>query len=231
MESTFQPPSTTRRYLVLSGSALAATAWVAPSVIGIDRVAAAVGTCGAPQLQIDWSAYAGTYPSSITANDGTTVSITVNDPFGVGDPGFLGLVFNGTTSTLDNPLIMAMDNATNGDYTELIFSFSQPVAPCFSMLDVDFGNFSTGWEDTVVFNGTLGGTAVPLGVGDITTYPGNAFAGTNTVVGTANVPNSSTDAQIDVSFPSAIDQLSIRHLDNSAFTGFQYVGIHDFSWC
>ncbi len=215
----------------MSGSAIAASAWVAPSVLKADRVAAAVGTCGTPPVQIDWSAYAGTFPTSITANDGTAVSIATNDPSGVGDPSFLGLAFNGTTSTLDNPVIMAMDNATSGDYTEIVFRFSQPVAPCFSMLDVDLGNFSTGWEDTVIFNGSLNGTAVSLGAGDITTYPGNTFVAANTVVGTANVPNSSTNGQIDVSYPSPINALSIRHVDNSTFTGFQYVGIHDFSWC
>ena len=215
----------------MSGSAIAASAWVAPSVLKIDRVAAAVGTCGTPPVQIDWTAHAGTFPTSITANDGTAVSIATNDPFGVADPSFLGLAFNGTTGALDNPIIMAMDNATGGDYTEIIFRFSQPVAPCFSMLDVDFGNFATGWQDTILFDGTLSGAAVPLGAGDIVTSSGNTFVGPNEVVGTGNVANNSTNGQIDISYPAPINQLSIRHVDSSAFNGFQYVGIHDFSWC
>ncbi len=204
---------------------------MAPSVLTIDRVAAAVGTCGVAPVQVDWTSVAGTFPTQVTANDGTIVSIATVDPFGVADPSFLGLAFGGTTGALDNPLIMAMDNATNGDYTEIVFRFSRPVAPCFSLLDVDEGNFPTGWRDGVIFTGTNGATTVNLGPGDIVTAPGNAIVGPNEVVGIASVPNNSTDGQVDVTYPSPITQLRIRHVDDSTFTGFQYIGIHDLHWC
>jgi len=221
--------TTSRRALLAGGGAVAATTWVAPSVLALDRVSAAVGSCGTPPVQVDWTAYANTFPTSVTANDGTVVNIAISDPFGVADAGFFGLVFNGTTSTLDNPLLMAMSNANNGDFTSLIFTFSQPVAPCFELLDVDRGTNS--WEDTVLFNGTNGGVAVPLGPGDVVAGPANTVVGLNTVVGTGSAPNSTTDGNMTVTYPGPIDELEIRHADNTAWTGFQYIGIHDLRWC
>ncbi len=215
--------------MLTSGAAVAATTWIAPSVLALDRVSAAVGSCGAPPVQIDWSNWAGTFPNSVTAADGTVVTITRNDPFNVADAGLFGLVFNGTTSTLDNPIIMAMENANNGDYTTLTFSFSTPVAPCFTFLDVDFGNGS--WEDTMLITETLGGTPVPLGTGDIATGSANTVSGTNTLVGIGSAGNASTDGNATVTYPSDIDTIEIRHRDDSTFIGFQYIGIHDFRWC
>ena len=231
MAEQSRPVSPSRRKMVLSGSALATTAWVAPSVTRLDRVAAAVGTCGIAPLQVDWSAFTGTFPSSVTAADGTQVTITTADPANVGNANFLGLVFNGTLNGLQNPLLMAMDGATNGDFTAVTFQFSRPVALCFSMLDVDFGDFPTGWEDTIEFAGTLGGANVDLTAADIVTSSGNIVTGTNTVLGTANVAQTSTNGQIDITYPSPIDQVTIRHIDVSTRTGFQYVGIHDLHWC
>jgi len=221
--------ATSRRTLLAGGSALAATAWVAPSVVSLDRVSAATGTCGTPPVQIDWTAYSNTFPTSVTANDGTVVTISAQDPFGVGDPGFFGLVFSGTTSLRDNPLLMAMTGANNGEYTAITFTFSQPVAPCLELVDVDRGTNS--WEDTMSFNGTLAGAPVVLGAGDVLNGTANAVIAPNTVIGTGSSPNSSTAGNVTVTYPSAIDELEIRHVDDTTWTAFQYIGIHDMRWC
>lgn len=216
--------------MLTGGSALAATAWLAPSVITTDRVAAATGSsCAAPPIQVDWSAYAGTFPTSVTANDGTVVTINVSDPLGVSDPSLHGSVFNGTTSTVDNPLLMAMDGANNGDYTQIVLRFSNPVNLCFDFIDVDLG--VNVWEDTMQLRGTLSGTVVPITAADVVTGPANTFLSTNTIIGTASSSNTSTDGHVTVNYPSPINRLRIRHRDNSAWSDFQYIGIHDLRWC
>jgi hypothetical protein len=218
-----------RRRMLASGGAIAASAWIAPSVLTLDRVAAAVGSgCAAPPVQVDWSAYAGTYPTNITANDGTTVTISFTDPNNVATTQH-GLVFNGTTSTVDSPILMAMDRARRGDRTEVLFTFSNPVALCFDLIDVDRGTNS--WEDTMELRGTLSGVGVPITAADVVTGSANTFSGTNTILGTSSSSNTSSAGQASVNYPSPIDQLRISHRDNSNWRDFQYIGIHDLHWC
>ncbi len=218
--------------MLATGSALAAATWIAPSVLTLDRVSAAVGSCGIPPVQVDWSDAAGTIPNTITAADGTVVTITRADPFGVANAGFFGFVYTAAPlSGFTHPILMAMTNASNGDFTSLTFSFSQPVAPCFTMLDVDFGNGGSSWEDTMIMTGTLAGTTVNLGAGDIATGPANTVIGPNTVLGIGGSGQTSTAGNVTVTYPSDIDTLEIRHQDDSAFTDFQYIGIHDLRWC
>ena len=229
MTSNNQTFQNSRRRLVTGGAAVAATTWVAPSIIGFDRVAAAEGSCGIPPVQVDWSDFAGTFPSSVTAADGTVVTITLSDPFGVADAGFFGQVFTGTLSTLDNPLLMAMTGANNGAFTSITFGFSKPVDLCFEMLDVDRGVNS--WEDTINLNGTVGGAPVTLGPGDLTSGPAAMLIGPNSIIGTASSANSSTNGNTEITYPAAIDSLEIRHQDDTPWTGFQFIGIHDLRWC
>jgi len=218
-----------RRRAITGGTVVATSTWLAPSVLRLDRAGAAVGSCGVPPVQVDWSDYTNTFPNSVTAADGTVVTITVTDPDGVGDLGFLGLVLGGTISTLDNPMIMAMENATNGDLTRIQFDFSSPVDLCFDLLDVDRNG--GGWEDTMEMTGSLGGVAVPLGAGDIATGPANDFIGANTIRGNSPVPNNLATANATITYPSAVDQVIVEHRDDSTFTGFQFIGIHDLRWC
>ena len=180
-------------------------------------------------MQVDWSAFSNTFPTSITANDGTIVTITANDPFGVADAGFFGRVFNGTLSTLDNPLLMAMSGANNCAFTSITFGFSRPVDLCFEMLDVDRGVNS--WEDTINLNATIGGVPVTLGPADLTNGSANMLIGPNSIIGTASSGNSSTNGNTDITYPAAIDNIEIRHQDDTAWTGFQFIGIHDLRWC
>lgn len=222
-------PQTFGRRKVLAGGAIAAGAWVTPSVLGFDRVAAAEGSCGVAPVQVDWSAFTDTFPTSVTANDGTVVTISVADPFGVGDPTFLGRVFNGDLSSRDDPLLMAMENATNGQFTEIEFSFSNPVQLCFELIDVDRGEGS--WEDTMELIGSLGGAPVTVTAADVVTAATNTVSGPNTILGTSPAAAAATTGNATVNYPSVIDNFVIRHRDDSTFPGFQYIGIHDLRWC
>lgn len=226
LEST--PPSLlSRRKMVAGSAAIGGATWIAPSIVGFDRVAAAVGTCGVPPLQLDWSPLAGSFPDMVTANDGTTVTITVFDPFGVADPGFTGIVWTNTLNGLDNPLLIAMSNATAGAGVTIRFDFSRPVGACFSLVDVDAA--AGNWVDTIELTGTNAGTTVPLNAGDFVTGAANTFVSTNTVMG---ISATSTDTgNVAVSYPAPIDRLEIEHRDDSNGTAFQFIGIHDFSWC
>ena len=217
------------RRKVLAGGALTAAAWVTPSVVGLDRVAAAEGSCGVAPVQVDWTANADQFPTSVTAADGTVVTISTLDPFGVADPAFMGRVWNGTLSSRDNPILMAMTNATGGQFTELQFTFSNPVQLCFELIDVDRGQGS--WEDTMEMIGTLNGTLVTLTAGDIATGATNTVSGPNTLLGTTLAAQTATTGNATVIYPSNVDTFVIRHRDDSSFNGFQYIGLHDLRWC
>jgi len=170
---------------------------------------------------------AGTFPTGATASDGTTITINRSDPFGVADPAFFGLVFNGTLNGLDNPILMAMADATNGDFAITEFIFSRPVQLCFALADVDAA--AGGWEDTIEIRGSNAGVPVTLGAADVVTGAANTFLGPDTVRG-VSATNTAT-GNVQVNFPAEIDRVEIEHRDNSADVGFQFIGIHDFSWC
>ena len=217
------------RRRVLGGGAVAAAVWVSPSVIGLDRVAAAQGSCGFAPVQVDWSDHSDTFPTMVTANDGTVVTIQALDPSGVANTNLLGRVFPATLSGRDEPIIMAMSGASNGQFTELVFTFSTPVHLCSELIDVD--RAQNGWEDTMEMFGTLNGVAVDLTASDVVTGPTNTFVGTNTLVGTGPAAQAATDGNATFNYPSPIDSFTLRHRDNSTFTEAQYIGMHDLRWC
>ena len=132
-------------------------------------------------MQLDWTSLANTFPTSATAADGTTITITLFNPFGVADLAFFGRVWGGTLNGLDNPLLMAMENGNNGENMIARFDFSRPVQLCFNLVDVDAS--AGNWEDTVEIRGTNGGTQVNLGAADIVTGASNTFIAANTVRG------------------------------------------------
>ena len=201
-------------------------------MLRLDRLAAAVGSCGVPPVRVDWTPLAGTFPTSVTANDGTVVTITTSDPFGVADPAFQGLVWTNTLNSLDNPLLMAMEDAINGQGATISFGFSRPVRACFTLADVDgidIPGSDTSWIDTVELIGTNAGAPVNLGAADMVTGTDNIFLTTNTVRGVS--PTNQATGNVAVSFPAEIDELVIEHRDDSTNPGFQFIGIHDLSWC
>ena len=225
-------PDRGRRRVLTGGAAVAAGAWVAPSILTLDRVAAATGTCGAAPVQLDWSTYAtnGAPPSSVTANDGTVVSLSASDPFNVAG----GKHFTVRTQQyggVQGYLASEMIGGSNGEYVDIILSFSRPVQLCFTVLDVD--RASNRWEDTVTLDGRLSGVPVTLTSADIVSGPANTVIADNTIRGTlANLnPVSSADANATVTYPSPIDSLVVRHSDVTTWTAGQSVGIHDLLWC
>ncbi len=66
-----------RRQLILGGAATAGTAWAAPSVLRVDRAAAAPGSC--VEQTIAWGSVTGSNPWTATATAGTvTVTVTIS---------------------------------------------------------------------------------------------------------------------------------------------------------
>jgi hypothetical protein len=217
---------------MIGGPVAAAGAWVAPSVLTLDRVAAATGTCGAPAVQVDWSDWTPSDPApgSVTANDGTIVTLSSSDPLGVAGPDHFTLL-NDTLGGTSDFLASEMDGASNGQYVDITLAFSTAVQLCFTLLDVDRNSIR--WEDTVTVMGTLSGVPVTLTPSDIVTGPDNTFVASNTIRGilNGNTADSSAGANATVAFPSPIDEVVIRYSDVSIWTAGQMIGIHDLLWC
>lgn len=217
-----------RRGLVKTGAAAAAGLWVAPSVLTLDRAAAAIGSCGVKPRQVDFSRWSGSLlPSNFTSDD-SSVAITFAqfDPFGVQDSFWASRVFNGTINARDNPVITAMSNAANGDRVRLRFDFSTPVALSFHLVDIDRQDGS--WEDTVIVRGRVGGGPW-MAPSSMVTGGAQTQISPNTVRG--DYATTGPDGNVEVDFQTPIDRLVIVHRDDSTFTGFQWIGVHDFHWC
>ncbi|MEM7288065.1 MAG: hypothetical protein AAF480_17070 [Actinomycetota bacterium] len=70
------PAGPTRRQMLLGGAATAGTAWVAPSVVRVDRAAASAGSCA--EVTIGWDSVTGSGPWTATATAGTvTITVTI----------------------------------------------------------------------------------------------------------------------------------------------------------
>jgi hypothetical protein len=218
-----------RRRKILAGGAAATALWVAPSVMTLDRVSAASGTCGTAPVQLDWSNQSnGTTPGTIVAADGTEVTFTLVTAKKPGSNNFK--VRHITRGALNDMLYLEMSNGGDKDYIEIRIDFDTPVDLCFTLVDVD--RREDGWEDTVEVLGTDGGTAVPLGSGDLFLYgTGVSYVGTNTVRGVYSVGSSSNAANVDVRFPAPVDSVVITYSDITKWTTGQFIGIHDLRWC
>lgn len=221
------PEAISRRTMIRSGAAASAVIWAAPSIISLDSVAAATGSCLVAPRQVDFSRFAGgALPANFLSDDGSvSINFSVVDPWGVSQVGYTGVAWNSVLNGLDNPVITAMQNARSGRYVDLIFQFSTPVCPSFSLVDVDRSTFN--WEDTVRVIGSNGGgtinpSAMTVGGAQVQTNP-------NTVRGTSST--SSATGNVGIEFDQPITRLEIRHQDNSNWTAFQWIGIHDFHWC
>ena len=222
-----EPRTVSRRAMVTTGAAVGVGAWVAPSILSYDRAAAAIGSCGTKPVQVDFSDYSGILPSSFTADDGVTVTMTIDDSDGVQDSFWAMRVFNGTINGRDNPVITGMSNANNNEGVWITFTFSTPVQPSFFLIDVDMGTDS--WEDTVEVRGYLNSgpridpDSFVLGGSAVTQVNGRRVRGLS--------PSNSSNSEVEVDFQEPIDELRIRHYDRRSWTGFQWIGIHDFHWC
>jgi len=216
--------------MLKTGAVASAGMWAAPSILSLDRASAATGSCASAPLQVDFSRFSGNLPSSFTSDDGSvTINFTMTDPFGVQDPTYNGVIFNGLMNGLDNPVVTGMNGATFGEFVRLRFDFSEPVCPSFYIVDVDRAEFtSNDFEDTVRVTGRDGpGPRI-----DPASF---ALGGSQTQINSRTVrgtlPSSTPTGNVLVTFDQPITRLLIRHQDDSALTGFQWIGIHDFHWC
>lgn len=217
---------------VLAGSVIAAGTWAAPSVLTLDRVAAATGSCGAAPLRFDWSSIAPTttMPASITANDGTVVSFSLTGSTGLLAGGYVGNVRTGTRGARTDYMALGMNGARNGAGVTLTMSFSQPVQACFEITDVDRARNS--WEDSLTLTASVGGTNVPISPADLVPQGTSvANVGANGVRGVASEPNSSANANVLFTAPAEVDVVSMGYFDNTRWTSTQVIGIHDLLWC
>ena len=116
--------------MVGTGAVVGAGAWVAPSILSYDRVAAAIGSCGTKPRQVDWTDFAGqTIPGTVNAADGTTVTVTVLDPDNVQDTTWNFRAFNGTINGRDNPAITGMSGDSGTAGVTITLEFSTPIQP------------------------------------------------------------------------------------------------------
>lgn len=216
--------------MIKVGAAASAGAWAAPAILTLDGGAAAAGSCAAPPRRVDFSRFSGNLPSSFLSDDGSvTIGFSMADPFGVQDPSWNGVIHPGNMNGLDNPVVTAMSGATFGDFVRLRFTFSVPVCPVFSLVDVDRTEFtSNDFEDTVRVSGRNGGgpriDPASFGLGGAQTQ-----INPRTVRGIS--ATSGASGNVLVTFAEPITRLVIRHQDVSSLSGFQWVGIHDFHWC
>ena len=232
-ERTTMPtsPTTTavgRRRLVAGGVATGVAAWAAPTVLGFDPVAAAVGSCGIKPRRVDFSRWTGSsVPASFTSDDGSvTVTMSISNPYGVEDPSWSRQVFNGTLNGRDNPVVTAMNSANYGAGVAITFTFSIPVRPSFHLVDVDAS--SGNWRDDVTVRGSIGG-GTDFAPTSITTGAANTALSADTIQGVSSVSTEQGNAEID--FDQLVDTITIVHSDSSAWTAFQWIGIHDLHWC
>jgi hypothetical protein len=216
-----------RRHLMAGGVA-AAGLWSAPSVLSLDRVGAAVGSCGIKPRQVDFTRWLGALlPGAFTSDDGSVaITATTSDPWGVQDATWATRVYNGTLNSRDNPVITGMRNARRGRGITITFTFSLPVAPSFFLVDIDRAVGS--WEDTVQVTGSIGGGA-PFAPTSMATGGANAFLPPDTVRGTSSTSTAAGNVEVD--FSSLVDTITIAHSDVTNWTQFQWIGIHDLHWC
>ena len=40
-----------------------------------------------------------------------------------------------------------------------------------------------------------------------------------------------SNSEVEVDFQDPVDTITIRHYDDTSWTGFQWIGIHDMHWC
>lgn len=229
MTSTLTPERLVvgRRRMIAGGVATGVAAWATPSVLGFDAVGAAVGSCGVKPQRVDFSRWANSLlPTNFMSDDNTVaIEMTVSNP-GVQDATWAMRVFNGTLNGRDNPVITGMSGATNGVGVDVTFDFSIPVRPSFFLVDVDASPNS--WQDDVIVRGSLGG-GPDFAPTTMTPGAANSIIASDTVRGVSST--STTAGNVEVDFDQLLDRITIRHIDVTTWTSFQWIGIHDFHWC
>jgi len=213
-----------RRTLLAATAGATAALWVAPAVTSLDRVAAATGTCSTTD-GLDWGDLGlGTPPASFPSTNGTTtIGYTMSDPNSVGT-GNNGRVIS-SINGVSRPLEMRMVNAFGTAGVTVTLTFSTPVRPEFTVLDVDRNN--PDFEDSIEVTGSNGGS--PVAAPTITPGSANMVAAPGVVRGTANSTSSTSEALIV--FTAPITTLTINYFTIYSIDKVQKVGVGDMVWC
>jgi len=224
----------------------AAIAWVAPSILSINAASAA--TCQPASMDFTLNALS----LSTIQNGGTTTvpfgatgSIDVTfEPsglstgvgqFDVDQPTPLGGAFADFGS-------LNMTGQSLNDFVELSFLFSSPVdLLTVTLLDVDLGETLVGpvnfWTDRAQVTALNGVTPVPIGASTFNaTFVDQPSAGVYEGIfdpsGTgAGVPNTSTDANIQINFLTPLDLLTIRYIAAGPGVEDQQIGVAFLDFC
>ena len=149
-------------------------------------------------------------------------------------PVSVGVETSGSTSSLNanepngrpTGLRLAADFPASGNCVSVKITFSQPVSNLnFNLIDIDFADGDSDYQDVVTVTGSNGGTPVS---------PVIDSAATNTVSGnTVTGINSDTPlAQNLVTFSSPVTEVIIQYCAGSAFPSpeSQEIYIGDFTW-
>ena len=170
---------------------------------------------------LDWN----TYPDGSLNHTYPTVG---NAPVNV------GVVTSGSTSSLNanepngrpTGLRLAADFPASGNCVSVKITFSQPVSNLnFNLIDIDYADGDSDYQDVVTVTGSNGGTGVSPVIGSAAT---NTVSG-NTVTGmNSNVPL----AQNLVTFSSPVTEVIIQYCAGPAFAlpETQEIYISDFIW-
>ncbi len=125
---------------------------------------------------------------------------------------------------------IGQDLETNTQATLLKIKFSQPLEGfCFDLLDID--QALPGWIDSMSVNVFRDGDVIVLTGENIATGFSNQLRDNNFIVGTANSVDESYFGNVRLCLGQTVDSLVIRYADQSAPSGFQKVGLNDFTWC
>jgi len=181
------------------------------------------------QSQLVWE---DEYGSGATAGpvtiDGTMVTVSNFDPFGIGSPG--NATVNYGVRGAHAGYWEAGMNATNrSQFLTMSLTFSQPVeALAFSMLDIDTNNL---FHDSISVVGWSGNTPFT----PTTTFLGAAVAEVVPGVysGQFNVDNNSTAANVGLRFDQPLDSVTFSYgpgPNASANPDLQVMGLSDLSW-
>lgn len=113
----------------------------------------------------------------------------------------------------------------------VVFSFDRPVEGLsFALLDIDVSGNTT---DEVHVQGFLGGVPVSLSMSNVSAGPAVNLLSAGMFQGTTSVPDASTNGNVELQFPSPVDQVSITLLPstNAVNPDVQAIGISDLLWC
>ncbi|MEM7417272.1 MAG: right-handed parallel beta-helix repeat-containing protein [Gemmatimonadota bacterium] len=183
----------------------------------------------AAQSQLIWeNLFAdGQVPTPVTI-DGTTVTLTGQDPFGIGTGGNFA-VSTGTRGNHAGFWLTGMDATNQSQFMTATLSFSQQVESLeFSLLDIDTNN---DFHDSITVVGWDGATPFAPTTVFIGTAVNEVSPGVYT--GLASIGNFSTDANVDVRFDQLVDSVTLMYGPGpraSANPALQIMGFSDLSW-